>query len=74
MTETFYRTGNRKVSHTTFGGTIYPSDFNTTQSSGTIAERIFSDRKFDEQCKKNIKLFKSTGGNENVKRNDETKM
>ncbi len=43
----------------TFGGIIYPSDFHTdypvkvrTQGS-VIAQRIISDQKFDEQCRRN---------------------
>lgn len=66
MTETFYKIGSYKKNHTTFGGTIYFSDFDTTHPSGTIAERIFRDRKFDEQCQRNIKLFKSGGEKKNA--------
>lgn len=37
----------------TFGGKIYLSDFDTEYCNGNIASRIFSDWKFDEECKKN---------------------
>ena len=54
MPETFYRTRNYKVDHTTFGGIIYPSDFNTdyrgkdNTNGSFIAQRIISDWKFDK--------------------------
>ena len=59
MPKEFYRTGNYNVDHTTFGGLIYASDFNTDYSGNantngsTIASRIISDWRFDESCKKN---------------------
>lgn len=38
-----------------FGGYIYPSDFVTDyDGSRNIADRIFSDWRFDESCRKNI--------------------
>ena len=38
----------------TYGGTIHISDFNTYyEGTRNIAERIESDWKFDEQCKRN---------------------
>lgn len=52
-------TGNYHVNHTTFGGLIYASDFETdrrgrNQTAGsTIAQRILFDWNFDEQCRKN---------------------
>ena len=57
MTTTFYRTGNYKPDHTTFGGLIYQSDFNTDYSGNStngssIAAKIASDWRFDESCKK----------------------
>ena len=56
-TTTFYRTENYKPDHTTFGGTINFSDFctdhNRSEKSKSWAERIVSDWRFDEQCKKN---------------------
>lgn len=56
MTDVFNRLDIRKADYSTFGGIIYPSDFNTNYSSGTIAQRIISDKNFDEQCRRNIKL------------------
>lgn len=50
MTETStYRT-NR---HNTFGGRIYEYDFDTEHYNGSMARRILSDWRFDEQCRKN---------------------
>ena len=57
MTTTFYRTGNYKPDHSTFGGIINFSDFctdnNRSEKTKSWAERIVSDWKFDEQCRKN---------------------
>ena len=58
MPNEFYRTGNYKVDHTTFGGIIYQSDFNTDYSGNTnangsvVASKIASDWRFDGLCKK----------------------
>lgn len=60
MTETFYRKENYKVDRSSFGGLIYPSDFNTDfrgrdRTNGSIiAKRIMSDLQFDKQCRNNI--------------------
>lgn len=46
----------------TFGGLIYPSDFNTNHrgknnvNGSEIASRIIADRKFDSQCRRNRSL------------------
>ncbi len=56
----FYRTENYSIDHSTFGGIIYQSDFETyyrgkdNNNGSSIAQRIVSDLKFDEQCRKNI--------------------
>ncbi len=56
----FYRTENFNVDHSTFGGIIHLSDFETdhrgkdNNNGSTIAQRIISDSKFDERCRKNI--------------------
>ena len=63
MPETFYRTGRHKVDHTTFGGLIYPSDFDPSYTNRNIASRIENDKKFDEKCRKNILYRKNYGGN-----------
>ena len=52
MTKTTTYTEN----HNTYGGRIYLSDFDTDHCQGYMAARIFSDWKFDEQCRKNIEL------------------
>ena len=49
--------------HNTFGGYIYPSDFNTetgrhANNSISWADRIASDLKYDEQCKRNCESRK----------------
>ena len=78
MTEKFYKTRFYKVDHTTFGGIICVSDFNTdyrgkdNTNGSTIASRIAQDQRFDEQCRKNILIKQSNGGYTYVKRNDET--
>lgn len=44
-----------RPNHNTFGGLIYPSDFDTNhEGTRNIAERIVQDQRFDEQCRKNI--------------------
>ena len=53
LTTTFYRTGNYKPDHSTCGSVIYNYDFDGYVSITDMAERIISDWKFDEECKKN---------------------
>ena len=57
MTRNYYRTGNYKQDHSTYGGIINFSDFctdyNRSKKSKSCAERIVSDWKFDEECRKN---------------------
>lgn len=52
-------TGTRNFTHTTFGGIINFSDFNTNYSGRTekeslVARHIVEDWKFDNYCKFNI--------------------
>ena len=54
MKRNYYRTGNYKTDHSTCGSLIYNYDFDGYVSISTIAERIISDWKFDEKCRKNI--------------------
>ena len=54
MTRNYHRTGNYKPDHSTCGSIIYNYDFDRYVSMSTIVERIISDWKFDEQCKRNI--------------------
>ena len=55
----FYTVGIFKVDHRTFGGEIYPSDFETdyrgkdNTNGSFIARRIESDFRFDKECMKN---------------------
>lgn len=54
----YYTTSSNYSDHSTFGGEIYFSDFNTEyrdndQKESSIAKRIMSDWNFDQQCKKN---------------------
>lgn len=44
---------NNTYSHNTFGGRIYECDFDGYTSINSIASRIFSDWRFDRQCKLN---------------------
>ena len=65
MEKHFCKTELEKTNHTTFGGIIYPSDFNIEfwekgdAKSSAIAGRIVSDWKFDKQCMQNIKNRKN---------------
>ena len=60
MTGTTNRYGIREVDHSKFGGLIYFTDFDTNHRGkdntygSPIAQRIISDRKFDQQCRKAI--------------------
>ncbi|MDE5804588.1 MAG: hypothetical protein K2I22_16910 [Lachnospiraceae bacterium] len=56
MTKFFYKRKNGRTNHTTFGGVLYSSDFDTSNPRGNIAERIARDTRFDEQCKKNLSI------------------
>lgn len=77
MTENFYKKRIYKTDHTKFGGIIYPFDFNTnyrdkSNTNGSqIASRIAVDKRFDEQCRKNIELrkLKEENNNEQFKKN-----
>ena len=53
MTRNYYRTGNYKPDHSTFSGIIYSYDFDGYVSMSDMTERIISDWKFDEKCRKN---------------------
>lgn len=59
MAETFHNLNFNKKIHSTFGGLIYESDFNTCykgvkyNNGSNIAARIISDQKFDTLCKMN---------------------
>lgn len=58
MKKSFYKAKNYQTDHSTFGGLIYASDFNTNcgkkdnKYGSPIASRIINDQKFDNQCKK----------------------
>ncbi|MBD5468045.1 MAG: hypothetical protein HDR21_07840 [Lachnospiraceae bacterium] len=60
MAITMDKTSNGNTDHSTFGGIIYPADFNTDHRKrhpiygSSIANRIIQDLKFDEQCRRNI--------------------
>ena len=53
MTRNYYTTGNYKPDHSTCGSVIYNYDFDGYVSMTSIAERIISDWKLDEKCRKN---------------------
>ena len=53
MTRNYYRTGNYKLNHSTCSSVIYNYDFDGYVSMSSMAERIISDWKIDEQCRKN---------------------
>lgn len=57
MTNRNYYTPSNYADHSTFGGLIYYSDFNTTyrgndQHESSIARRIMNDWKFDQDCER----------------------
>ena len=52
MTENYYTSSNYKVDHSTCGSKICNYDFDGYVSMTDIAERIISDWKFDERCRK----------------------
>lgn len=61
-----YCTPTRNIAdYHTFGGLIYPSDFDRRSSMSDIADRIISDAKFNYACKQNAinrenkKLYKT---------------
>ena len=67
MTRNYYRTGNYKPDHSTCGSVIFNYDFDGYVSMTSVAERIISDWKFDEYCRKlandNIKKGTTNGKN-----------
>ena len=52
MSRNYCRTGNYKPDHSTCGSVIYNYDFDGYVSMSSMAERIISDWKFDEKCRK----------------------
>ena len=54
MTKNYYRTGNYKPNHSTCGSVIYNYDFDGYVSMTSMAERIISDWKFDEERRKDL--------------------
>lgn len=54
MTRKYYTPSNYNSNHSTCGSVIYSYDFDGYVSMADMAERITSDWKFDEQCRKNI--------------------
>ena len=52
MTENYYTSSNYKVDHSTCGSKIYNYDFDNYISMADMTERIISDWKFDERCRK----------------------
>lgn len=53
MTRNYYRTVNYKPNHSTCSSVIYNYDFDGYVSMTSMAERIISDWKIDEKCRKN---------------------
>ena len=62
MTRNYYITGNYKPDRSTCGSVIYNYDFDGYVSMKDMAERIISDWKLDEKCRKlaknNMKIDK----------------
>lgn len=67
MKNQFYDIKVNMADYKRFGGFIYESDFCTNfkgegnHNGSSIAQRIESDLKFDEQCKRNMKMRKNGG-------------
>ena len=53
MTRNYYTPENYKTDHSTCSSVIYKYDFDGYVSMADMAERIVSDWKFDERCRKN---------------------
>ena len=58
MTKSNITSSNYKVDHSTCGSKICNYDFDGYVSMASMAERIISDWKFDERCKKNAECRK----------------
>lgn len=60
MTKNFHKTETYDKEHLHFGGIIYSSDYNTdyrrknNTHGSPIAKHIADDKRFDEQCRKNV--------------------
>ena len=54
MTRNYYRRENYKPDHSTCGSVIYNYDFDGYVSMTSMAERIISDWKFDEERRKDV--------------------
>lgn len=52
MRKNFYNTENYNVDHSTFGGIIFPSDFDRKTTLYEIADKIICDKKTDEKLKR----------------------
>ena len=65
MKRNYYRTGNYKPDRATCGSVIYNYDYDGYVSMSDMAERIISDWKFDEKCRKNAE---SRDKNKNYKK------
>ena len=56
MTRNYYTTRNYEINHTTFGdvNTEFRKDNSKSKECSSIATRIISDWRIDEECRKNI--------------------
>lgn len=72
MTKPFHETTIYQTDHTTYGGKIYYSDFNTDYRrkdnfhGSPIARRIAMDQKFDMECRKFQELKQNKGESQNA--------
>ena len=51
MTQNYILTKTLDKKHRTFGGRIYPSDFDRKTTLSEIADKILRDKRFDNYCK-----------------------
>ena len=56
MTRNYCTPSNYNVAKSAFSGIIYKGDYDNYHSMSDIAERIASDLRFDEKCRKNEEI------------------
>lgn len=54
ITEKYYTTRNYELDHSKCGSIIYNYDFDGYVSMTSMIDRIISDWRFDEECRKNL--------------------
>lgn len=68
MTEKFNTKNNYELDHTSFGGLIYPSDYDRETTLSDMARRIAADNRFERMLMTNTTMRnrkRRNGGNNN---------